>query len=832
MQASRLLLKYFRPFFRVLRPDELSRYIKPVVQLKGHRTLREKAFEHITDGSSNNYRSSLVSCTSELNVALAFGGVLHRIAVIDPGSIADDKILYLDRDYLRQACLIDQHAISRSRRSDEVVVDSIFPVHQILNVRVLKCERQLCPGFEQEDACFFPDPSAFRMERQPKSRLGGANKRLLKLDVGGGTFVAHSPRPNVSLDYPLLFNEDLLAQCRHEFASFCVYRHLTAPPLVPKCALYTLDLEYDSIPGLLPDGGKFKWAFILMENIEPLNEPLLRDVKGVATRLFGADILMGNWGCADGDDVRALAENIVYAKRVSDNAVVRVAVDRALGNVYPEDMQKSDKIPIEFSDSTTDLRINLLQRKKFLYGHLDERAITQTLMSLQLDRLETTAVIEQCVRSVEWPPYSQGRKSNEKILDVLVRRQDHVLKTLPYHYMPTKSMVRPSARDGHAAASFPETNTMFILGGNTSNGPVKDVWKLDLTTAMWERMKDIPGHSRDSFSANAWTSQGSQYLVVFGGGSSRGKCMNDLLLFHVESNSWHHLSLPAECTIAPRCRHASTWSVDLKKKTATLHIIGGHDTKKSRKDVYKIVLMHDSAAKTPEVISCDKMQDLPAKSHRAFAFQLPKDRRILMFGGFGPASNLRKIQVVHGSDSRSIPTHGVLDAKLPSNLSGFGAVVDVTDHRVVLFGGGQIHAGSERKSLGKSMGVAPAHEQPFRMLYLTPSKDSLGREEWKWYVDEKHELLDNRFRLPVRTSWSACLMNHKIILFGGRHGEEFSNDTIVLQLRPGYVTAKEEILECAKTIQCALDEVNREWGQVAFEDAWNGVTDILRPLKK
>jgi len=86
-------------------------------------------------------------------------------------------------------------------------------------------------------------------------------------------------------------------------------------------------------------------------------------------------------------------------------------------------------------------------------------------MSLQLDCPETTALIDRCVRSVEWPCFSQCRESNEMIRDILMGRQDHVLKTLSYYYLPTKPMMRPAARDGHAATSFPETNHERVYFG-------------------------------------------------------------------------------------------------------------------------------------------------------------------------------------------------------------------------------------------------------------------------------------------------------------------------------------------------------------------------------
>lgn len=137
---------HFQTLFRVLRPDECltKRLIKPVAPIQSSpRTLREKVCEHVTDGSSPNYKSSLISCTSELNVALSFGGILSRIAVIDPRDIHETKIEYLDREYLRQARLTDKHTISRSKRSDEVVVDTNIRFDHFLNVKVVDCERTL-----------------------------------------------------------------------------------------------------------------------------------------------------------------------------------------------------------------------------------------------------------------------------------------------------------------------------------------------------------------------------------------------------------------------------------------------------------------------------------------------------------------------------------------------------------------------------------------------------------------------------------------------------------------------------------------------------------------
>ncbi len=73
-------------------------------------------------------------------------------------------------------------------------------------------------------------------------------------------------------------------------------------------------------------------------------------------------------------------------------------------------------------------------------------------------------------------------------------------------------------------------------------------------------MKDMPGRGRVSYSAHAWDSGDSQFVVIFGGGNVRDfVMMNDLLLFDVKANEWHALKLPKGSRIKPRCRHSSTW---------------------------------------------------------------------------------------------------------------------------------------------------------------------------------------------------------------------------------------------------------------------------------
>eukprot|EP00977_Amphora_coffeiformis_P026575 scaffold27929_cov176-Amphora_coffeaeformis.AAC.5 len=201
-------------------------------------------------------------------------------------------------------------------------------------------------------------------------------------------------------------------------------------------------------------------------------------------------------------------------------------------------------------------------------------------------------------------------------------------------------------------------------------------------------------------------------------------------------------------------------------------------------------------------LAVKKIPNLPETVHRAFAFEFPQDKRVLSIGGFGRADSLRKIQVVHGSGQKqSIPIQGALDPNLPSNLSGFRAVVDLTDERIVLLGDGLVQKGSTARSLGRSMGIAPAHEQPFCMLYLTRTVDGMGQEEWKWGSDKTHELWTSCFAAPSERSG--------------------------MRLRPNLVNAVEEIIEGVKTVGVALDEVERTWGPAASNEIVRQIADIV-----
>jgi hypothetical protein len=78
-----------------------------------------------------------------------------------------------------------------------------------------------------------------------------------------------------------------------------------------------------------------------------------------------------------------------------------------------------------------------------------------------------------------------------------------------------------------------------------------------------------------------------------------------------------------------------------------------------------------------------------------------------------------------------------------------------------------------------------------RILSLNHNKDTQYNTEWKWKTYDLCESLDTK--LPNLLSWSTCLIEYSVILFGGQQGNYFSNEVIKVQLCPEYVTSLKEI---------------------------------------
>ena len=70
-------------------------------------------------------------------MALAFGGIISRIAITHLEEKSVKVVKHLDKEYLRRY-LMDTDAIARSRRSDEVVVFGKITKARELPIKILR----------------------------------------------------------------------------------------------------------------------------------------------------------------------------------------------------------------------------------------------------------------------------------------------------------------------------------------------------------------------------------------------------------------------------------------------------------------------------------------------------------------------------------------------------------------------------------------------------------------------------------------------------------------------------------------------------------------------
>ena len=220
-------------YFRSLRPDEdinklkaKDPYRRPPVDSK-ERT--EMIQEHIKYGSRLGYKSPWLSLTAELDVALAFAGPVSRVALIPTEELhwekKDTEVKRLDKEYLRSV-LTEADAIARSRRSDEVLVFKGLGCAKLLDIKLEERPvRILAPGFD--DGTKFP--SHFDKMPRAKEAIGGPNKRMFRIEVQGRSWIALLPRPNYSLDKPVLFDKELVKLAKHQVCYHIFLTHTFVP---------------------------------------------------------------------------------------------------------------------------------------------------------------------------------------------------------------------------------------------------------------------------------------------------------------------------------------------------------------------------------------------------------------------------------------------------------------------------------------------------------------------------------------------------------------------------------------------------------------------------
>lgn len=95
------------------------------------------------------------------------------------------------------------------------------------------------------------------------------------------------------------------------------------------------------------------------------------------------------------------------------------------------------------------------------------------------------------------------------------------------------------------------------------------------------------------------------------------------------------------------------------------------------------------------------------------------------------------------------------------------------------------------------------------MKYSIGIDDIDGIHDFEWNEHDSYKLLDEKHQFQPYVNWSACILNHTAILFGGRQGnDDFSNNMISIKLRQGMSELNEQLqfftkstCECLKKIK-------------------------------
>lgn len=843
-----------RTLFRVLRPGEASAgsILSPAMPFPPMSAPSvDDVREHVVNGSAPGYESRFLSTTAELRVAMAFAGCLSRVACIQPAMLEPGYVFPLDKEYLREH-LNDDIAELRSKRADEVLIGCEVPsaAYELLEVRVVPHSVTRTPC-QETDGDRFPEPQQLvdLLRGGSTERLSGANKRLFRVSSSDGrSWIARPPRPNCREDRVLVGGE-LVAFAKHEFTCFSAYRalsHDVDAPLVPRCALYELKLEYS---GLSSPGAVMDWALLLLEDFDWVprsTEGWESELQRAAQQLVVCDALLGNWACTGGvknfTDLCSEGE-AVYAVSRADRRWVRIAVDRSLGCTLPEDLSKRRRVKrlSQFvRDNTLLLLESLIKQNPWLYGAMEERDVLCHVIDLELVQRRTglvKAVPDKC----PWPdlgPVGREYQADQREFSlhaVLEYRVQSLLNFLPFQLLPVQSP-SPCARDGHGAVAMTVTSTdvVFIIGGNSKKGACRDCWKFTRATETWAEMASVPGLGRYSMSTAVLK---ERYIACFGGCRTthhKQGFLDDLVVYDTYADTWTTVAKQTSKPWPPkRCRHVAV-ALDGSAisaggaggagrgtaDTLRMYVIGGFGGSRGRSgealdDVWEGTLYNVDG--TWEV-TWREFASLRHASHRHFAF-VDAGRNIVVVGGSGtPYHALQVIPtgrheeapvetiMAYTRDAQNVSATGRLDQT--ERLKGFAAIYDPLEKSCFVFGGATPRGDRDRSSGGArsrkgTFGSFEDRSTPSRrMLALSRAPDSLGRMASSWSVVEPHQYLDDVRGLPIWQSRSASLLSTgEVLLFGGRKGNQFSNQLHAVHLRRQHEKEIREIRASAADLE-------------------------------
>jgi hypothetical protein len=793
-------------------------------------SVKEAIENHVVYGSKMGFCSRFISFTSELQIALSFGmllflilcdffiyvgGWLLRIIYAKGTAFKECDVIKLDKNYLRDTLMSDKMARARSKRSDEVLVKSVVQIkdYKVLKITCGSCKQILNP-MNPDDVNLFPSceemKDVINNGALKSEALSGANKRLFRIKIGSSCWVAHPPRPNYSLDNPVLYGTELVSMAFHEFMCCCMYRVL-CPDNTPKSVLYTFDLHYEAEE--IGNRDSFNWAFILMEDFHFIDEHRLLSetntydniVKEMNIKFYASDLLLCNWDCING---RLTADSALYGFSRDEKTVFRVRCDRALGCTYPEDLEKEEeKTFFPFICDVSEMN-NWLKKTFAINNGCSIQQFMYLFDKRNTEDLEVIAnFFSEFIQykgepSNGWPPFDctefQKINNEDSVLKRLKERVESIKQLLPFvRIKHLDNCAHPCPRDGHdvVAAEAGGRKIMCLLGGNDGKTPLSDVWLYYRDTNKWEEICEFPHGGMYSFTA---TLLHDRYIFVFGG-QRKGGFSNDTLLFDIQRRKWIDISISTSLP-EKRCRHAA---IALSK--SKIIVVGGYGNKGKLSSVWEADIQIAGDNEMVCEVSWLQIKGLKKGIHRHFVFQGKAKCDIYILAGFG--QSLMKIRTLPLSgEERSITTFGC--PLKNQSMGGLSAVHDPIDNCVYVFGG---DSAEQRNDGDRTFGTSGKTGYSCSVRVLKITKDSRGNNEFTWSSVKEYDMLEEKYRLQGFVSRSLCFFrDNRILLFGGRKQDDFTDELIEFRIHRKLEEDKTELLESMKRINSIIQNSDNQ----------------------
>lgn len=135
----------------------------------------------------------------------------------------------------------------------------------------------------------------------------------------------------------------------------------------------------------------------------------------------------------------------------------------------------------------------------------------------------------------------------------------------------------PSPRKGHTAVYHSTTNTIYIMGGTTSEGGSSELFALDLTTKQWTEKADMLNFDVANHGAGIL----NDLLIIFGGNSFFAPFSDHFFIYDLATDTWYSIDETEGDDFSAKSDFIYTQTDN------TIHVIGGKDIEGLFTDPFK-----------------------------------------------------------------------------------------------------------------------------------------------------------------------------------------------------------------------------------------------------